>query len=403
MTSRERVLTALNHSESDRVPIDLGGMRSTGIHAIAYKKLKEYIGVDDQTVKIYDVHQQLALVEKPVRERVHSDVVELKRLDGGFGSKINSWKERTIFPDGGGYLLPENFDFQVLPDGTRAIIKGGKVIAAMPSDGYYFDRKYFPLAGVQSKNEIDRVVSLKITTEELSFLRTQATELKSASDCAIIGSFGGNFLEAGHKFFGYREFMERMITDRPLVEYFLDKLLEEYLQNAELYLSSVGGLIDLIQLGDDYGSQESTQISPKIFRALFKPRLKKLCDFIHSEKPGVFVFLHSCGSVSSFITDFIEAGIQVLNPVQTNAKNMDPVTLKREFGKDIVFWGGGCDSQRVLPFGSLADVEEDVKRRLDVFAPGGGYVFASIHNIQPEIQPEKVLKLFDSALEYGEY
>ena len=401
MTSRERIIEALNHREADRVPVDLGGMRSTGIHAMAYRRLKEYMGLPDRPVKIFDVFQQLALVEEEVRRRVHSDVVELKRLDGGFNTRIDKWKEYDMFEDGGRYLLPDGFDSVTMPDGSRAIVREGRIVAIMPKGGFYFDGKHFPLADTHDRKAIDEAVRPGISDGEIAFLKDQLRELKSSTDCAVMGTFGGNFLEAGHSYFGYQEFMERMITDRPLVEYFLDRLLEKYTIELERYLFEVGGDIDLIQIGDDYGTQENTQISPRIFRSLFKPRLKALCDFIHSKRPGLFIFLHSCGSVYPFIGDFIEAGVQVLNPVQTNAKNMDPVRLKQEFGKDIVFWGGGCDTQHVLPFGTVEAVEEDVKRRIDVLAPGGGFVFASIHNIQMEISPEKILRLYETAFEYG--
>lgn len=401
MTSRERIVEAMNHREADRVPIDLGGMRSTGIHAIAYRKLKDHLAVTDRSVRIYDVFQQLALVEESVRERVHSDVVELKRLDGGYGTRIDEWIEYDMFGDGGRYLLPAGFDPVRMPDGSRAIIRDGRIVATMPDGGFFFDGKYFPLAGAEDRKAIDDEIRAGLSEREVTFLKDQLSELRSATDCAIMGAFGGNFLEAGHSYFGYQEFMEKMITDRPLVEYFLDRLLEKYLVELDVYLSEFGGDIDLIQIGDDYGTQENTQISPRIFRTLFKPRLKNLCDFIHSKRPGLFIFLHSCGSVYPFIGDFIDAGVQVLNPVQTNAKNMDPVRLKQEFGKDIVFWGGGCDTQHVLPFGTVEAVEEDVKRRIDVLAPGGGFVFASIHNIQMEISPEKILRLYETAFEYG--
>jgi len=201
--------------------------------------------------------------------------------------------------------------------------------------------------------------------------------------------------------FGYQEFMERLITDRSLMEFFLDRLLETYIVDLEKYLSNVGDDIDIIQIGDDYGTQENTAISPRIFRSVFKPRLKNLCDFIHIKKPDLFIFLHSCGSVYPFIPDFIEAGVQILNPVQTNAKNMEPERLKKEFGRDIVFWGGGCDTQHVLPFGTLKELEDDIRWRIDIFSPGGGFVFAPIHNIQAEVSPEKIFRLFECAYEYG--
>jgi uroporphyrinogen decarboxylase len=206
----------------------------------------------------------------------------------------------------------------------------------------------------------------------------------------------------GHRLFGYQEFMERLILNKSFIEYFLSKLEEKYLEEIERYLNRVGKYIDIIVLGDDYGTQEDLQISIEMFRQLFKPHLKALCDFIE-ERSDVYIFLHSCGAVSKLIPDLIDAGIQILNPVQTSAKGMSPELLKKKFGKDIVFWGGGCDTQRILPFGTLEEVENDVKKRINIFAPEGGFVFAAIHNIQKEVSPEKVLRLFDTVRDYGKY
>ncbi|RLL89159.1 hypothetical protein Y696_03630 [Mesotoga sp. H07pep.5.4] len=401
MTSRDRVLKTLKHCEPDRVPIDLGGMRSTGIHAKAYRRFVDYLGYRDLPVKVFDVHQMLASVDDEIRREVHSDSIELKRLNGGFGTRIDSWNGRDIFDDGSKYLFPDGFDPKVKEDGSLVIERDGVEVATMPRGGHYFDRSYFPLAHAGRKEEISALVMPRLTGEEIEFLKAQLTGIRESTDCAVIGAFGGNFLEAGHSMFGYQEFMERLITDRSLMEFFLDRLLETYLVDLEKYLSALGDDIDIIQIGDDYGIQENTAISPRIFRSIFKPRLKTLCDFIHRKKPDLFIFLHSCGSVYTFIPDFIEVGVQILNPVQTNAKNMEPERLKSEFGRDIVFWGGGCDTQHVLPFGTLKDLEDDIRRRIDIFSPGGGFVFSPIHNIQAEVPPEKIFRLFECAYEYG--
>ena len=401
MTSRDRVLKTLKHCEPDRVPIDLGGMRSTGIHAKAYRRFVDYLGYRDLPVKVFDVHQMLAFVDDEIRREVHSDAIELKRLNGGFETRIDSWNGRNIFDDGSRYLFPDGFDPKVKEDGSLVIERDGVEVATMPRGGHYFDRSYFPLAHAGRKEKISVLVLPRLTGEEIEFLKAQLTGIRESTDCAVIGAFGGNFLEAGHSMFGYQEFMERLITDRPLMEFFLDRLLETYLVDLEKYLSALGDDIDIIQIGDDYGTQENTAISPRIFRSIFKPRLKTLCDFIHRKKPDLFIFLHSCGSVYTFIPDFIEVGVQILNPVQTNAKNMEPERLKSEFGRDIVFWGGGCDTQHVLPFGTLKDLEDDIRRRIDIFSPGGGFVFSPIHNIQAEVPPEKIFRLFECAYEYG--
>ncbi len=403
MTSRERILTTLNHREPDRIPIDLGGMRSTGIHAIAYKNLKEFLNCRNKKVKIYDVYQQLALVESDIRKRVHGDVVELKRLDGGFGTKINCWKRLQMFPDEGEYYVPKNFYPEVESDGSLIIINNNKVVASMPKGGYYFDCCYFPLSGVTETSGIDKALAEYITDEELDFLEEQAKKIRENTDCAIMGSFGGNFLEAGHGYFGYQEFMERIITDKTLIDYFLNKLEEKYLYDLEKYLNRVGKYLDIIVLGDDYGTQENAQISPKMFREMFKPHMKALCDFIKHKNENIRIFLHSCGSVIKLIPDFIDAGIEILNPVQTNARGMDPEVLKREFGEDLTFWGGGCDTQHILPFGTFDELKDDIRKREDIFAPGGGFVFSAIHNIQKEVPPEKIVLLYDSAYDFGIY
>ncbi|MBE3113149.1 MAG: methyltransferase, partial [Actinobacteria bacterium] len=304
--------------------------------------------------------------------------------------------------DGGEYYVPTDFNPKGLADGSLAIEIEGKIVALMPKGGYYFDSRYTPLANASERKEIDIILSNRITGEELDFLEAQAREIKNNTDCVILGSFGGNFMEMGHTLFGYQEFMERLILDKSFIEYFLSKLEEKYLEEIERYLSRVGKYIDIIILGDDYGTQEDLQISIEMFRQLFKPHLKALCDFI-KKRSDVYIFLHSCGAVSKLIPDLIDAGIQILNPVQTSAKGMSPELLKKKFGKDIVFWGGGCDTQRILPFGTLEEVENDVKKRIDIFAPEGGFVFAAVHNIQQEVSPEKCLRLFDTARDYGKY
>ena len=322
------------------------------------------------------------------------------RMDGYDVDEIIDFSDITL--DGGEYYVPTDFNPKVLADGSFAIEIEGKIVALMPKGGYYFDSRYAPLANASERKEIDIILSNRITDEELDFLEAQAREIKNNTDCAILGSFGGNFMEMGHMLFGYQEFMVSLILNKSFIEYFLSKLEEKYLEEIELYLNRVGKCIDIIVLGDDYGTQEGLQISLEMFRQLFKPHLKALCDFIE-KRSGVYIFLHSCGSVSKLIPDFIDAGIQILNPVQTSAKGMSPEFLKREFGKDIVFWGGGCDTQRILPFGTLEEVENDVKKRIDIFAPKGGFVFAAIHNIQQEVSPEKCLRLFDTARDYGKY
>jgi uroporphyrinogen decarboxylase len=266
----------------------------------------------------------------------------------------------------------------------------------MPADGLYYEFSYFPLADARTPSDIEKRGWPLISQEEVQFLKQQAERWRRETDKAILGAFGGNILESGQFDFGWGEFMVRLCADRKLIEYYLDRLVEWHLENLELYLSAVRDAIDIVQMGDDLGTQQGLQLSPEMYRQLIKPRHRKVYDYVH-EHSDVKVFLHSCGSIVEIIPDLIEIGVDILNPVQTTARGMEPETLKRRFGKEITFWGGGCDTQHVLPFGTVEDVKRDVEERLRIFAEGSGYVFTQIHNIQADIEPEKVVAMYETA------
>ncbi|MDP2897604.1 MAG: uroporphyrinogen decarboxylase family protein [bacterium] len=396
MNSRERVMAAIGHEEVDRLPIDFGAMRSTGIMAIAYNKLKKHLGFGHlPKTKVYDVMQQLAEPDLEVVDCLGGDVVQVHRLAPAFGAKVTEWRE-DILPDGSECLVPESFRPGTLENGDRVILDGGREIARMPAGGLYYEFSYFPLADARTPSDIKKRGWPLISQKEVLFLRQQAERWRRETDKAILGAFGGNILESGQFDFGWGEFMVRLYTDRKLIEYYLDRLAEWHLQNLELYLGAVGDEIDIIQMGDDLGTQQGLQLSPEMYRQLIKPRHRKVYEYVH-EHSDVKVFLHSCGSIVEIIPDLIEIGVDILNPVQTTARGMEPETLKRNFGKEITFWGGGCDTQHVLPFGTVKDVKRDVEERLRIFAEGSGYVFTQIHNIQADIAPEKVVAIYETA------
>jgi uroporphyrinogen decarboxylase len=400
MDSRERVMAAINHEPADRVPIDFGAMRSTGIMAIAYNRLKGHLGLEYlPKTKVYDVMQQLAEPDLEVVDYLGGDVVQVHRLAPAFGLKINLWAE-GILPDGSRCLFPAGFRPVVLPGGDRVITDGLHEIARMPANGVFYDLTYHPLKDARLTSDIDKMMWPAISPEEESFLKEQAARLRAETDKAILGEFGGNILESGQSHFGWGEFMTRLCTDRKLVEYYLDELVEVHLANLGIYLEAIGDTIDIIQMGDDLGTQHGLQISPEMYRQIIKPRHRKLYQFVH-ENSDAKVFLHSCGSIVEIIPDLIEIGVDILNPVQTTAAGMDPLTLKKNFGKAITFWGGGCDTQHVLPFGTVEDVRRDVQERLKIFTEGSGYVFTQIHNILAEVEPEKVVAMYLTAKEYN--
>jgi len=397
---RERVLSALNHQETDRIPIDFGAMRSTGIHFSAYVRLKKYLGFDPGRPKVYDLMQNLAEPEREIIEYFDADVVQLHRLYPSFGVSIDAWKE-GLFPDGEKCMFPKEFNPVVNEKGDREIIADGKAIARMPKDGFWFDFSYFPLDHASKKEDIDAFPFYQIGDREIKFLRNQIKELKvNYPDYAILGAYGGNVFEEGHYQFGYEEYLSLLLENPILAEYFNEKNVEFQLKNLKKYLDVVGDDIDIIQFGDDLGTQTAPYISPKLYRKIIKPYHLKLYETVHHLKPKLKVFLHSCGSIYEIIPDLIEIGVDILNPVQTTAANMDPIRLKTEFGKDLVFWGGGVETQKVMHFGTPEEVRKQVRERIDIFASGGGFVFTQIHNILPDIKPENIVAAYEETHNY---
>ncbi len=389
MTHRERVLCALQHEEPDKLPIDLGAMRSTGISAVAYNRLRKYLGLEVKNTRVFDPGQMLAEPEPDILERFGVDVVLLK----GY---IRGWRPGKL-PDGSPCFYPEEFKFVEREDGTWEALDGDRIVGRMPAGGYWFDGVYHPLADAQTPDDIDAYDFPTLSDEAVAYLERESKRLYEETDYAILGEFGGNLLEGGHGDFGYERFMELLLTDPDLVEYYLDRKLEAYMASLERYVQAVGDRVQIIQFGDDLGTQDGPAISPALYRRVFKPRHARMFQFVH-EHTSAYVFFHSCGSVYAFIPDLIEIGVDILNPVQISAKDMEPERLKREFGQHLTFWGGGCDTQWVLPRAPLDELRRHVANNIEVFRKGGGYVFNQVHNILQDVSPERIVAMFDTAL-----
>jgi len=396
MTHRERILCTLNHEQPDLMAIDFGAMRSTGINAVAYNRLRAHLGLPVKQTRVYDIFQQLAEPEMDILQRFGADVVQLHRRCPSFGVSLESWRE-DVLSDGSPCWLPAEFHPIVDSDGSLLVMENDRVIARRPYQGYWYDSVYHPLAEARTSDAIDRHLFSTISAAEQAYLKREAKRLDEETDYAILGEFGGNLLECGQGDFGYSRFMEMLVTERELTEYYLDKLVANHLANLEIYLACVGDRIQVIQLGDDLGTQEALQLSPRLYRELFKPRQEKLFRYIHAHS-RIKVFLHSCGAIYDILGDLAEIGLDIINPVQISSPNMSPLKLKKEFGKQLVFWGGGCDTQQVLPRASLAEIQRHVAENINAFAPGGGYVFTQVHNIQQEIAAERILALYEAAI-----
>jgi uroporphyrinogen decarboxylase len=398
MTSRERVLTTLQHKEPDRVPIDFGGMRSTGIMAIGYNHLKKHLGLESGETRVYDPGQQLAEPEKEILDLFEVDVVD---LNNSFGMRPEKWKDWNL-PDGSLGKMPVS-SYPVWENGEWVLKDGSRTRAHMPDGCLYFENCNQILGRVETTAEMRKIRwKTYFTDEDLREFEEKAKFLFENTDYAIMGGFGGNILECGQEVRGWDNFMVDLVSNRSFAEDLMDELVEMHLANLKAFLQSVGDHIQIIQMGDDMGTQETSQISLQMYRELVKPRHRKIYQYV-KEHSRLYVFLHSCGSIYNLIPDLIEIGVDILNPVQTSAAEMDPVRLKRKFGDRVTFWGGGCDTQLVLPYATPEEIEAHVKERIKIFAPGGGFVFTQVHNVQSNVPPENVVAMFNTVKKYRNY
>jgi uroporphyrinogen decarboxylase len=397
MTSRERVNKAVHHEEPDRLPIDFGGMASTGIMAIAYTRLKEHLGYSSGEIRIFDMAQQLAEVEPEVLSRFGVDVISLGNSLGEAPDEF--WKPWKL-PNSVDCKIPAGVDLR--PDeenGGWLIWENGLPMQRMSASSLYFSEAIHPLAGLTTPEELQYVPRPIISDEELKFLEMRAKALYENTEFAIMANFGGNILETGNSLRGFSRFMMDLAKGGAFLEDLIGGIVETQFSNLSLYLEAVGKYVQIIQFGDDLGMQDRPIMSRSMYQKYLMPGHQKLFQHVH-QNSNCSVFLHSCGSISPLIPDLITAGVDILNPVQTSAKNMDPQQLKSEFGDKLTFWGGGCDTQHVLPFATPAEVAQHVRDRIKIFAPGGGFVFNSIHNIQADVPPENIVAMFDAAQEF---
>ena len=373
MSPRERLLTSLRHEEPDRVPLDLGGLATT-IEAVPYDELKKYLGIKKEA-KLF------------LRDHVDPPEEVLDR----FGIDTRYVRIRP----------PRNFKVQIDPDNSYLDEWGTRW--KKPKSSLYWDPVDWPLKDATIEDletyrwpdphDPGRTEGLR---EEAKRLR-EKTEYAVIADTPVLGIFecGSICLR------GIERLMMDLILDKPFARALFDKLADVHIELYRQYLDAVGEYIDVIMVTDDLGGENGPLISPELYRELIKPAQKRLWQFI-KDNTGAYLFLHSCGSISKFIPDLIEIGVDILNPIQVAAKDMDTRRLKDEFGDKLIFWGG-IDTQRILPFGSPEDVESEVKKRIADMAPGGGYVLTAVHNIQAGVPPENICMMYDAARKYGAY
>lgn len=383
LTSEERVKLALQHKEPDRVPFDVGSTAVTGICAGAYKNLLFYLGMDGRKIQVWDIVQQLAEVDEDVCHRLKVDARGLMpNIIAGKQPEFTEDKSYTYFTDTWGIKW------------------------RMPKQrGYYYDMCGHPLKGEIDKERISNYAwPNPADFAYTSGLKEKAEKFKEKNKAIVVGSLGGGFFELGFWMRGFEDFYMDLAADPSTACYLMDKLLDIRMTYWELVLKELGYYTLIVMEGQDLGMQDSTIIAPEMYRKYVRPREKKLFSYIKRVAPGqVYIFFHTCGSVYDLIPDLIEAGIDILNPVQVSAAKMDTARLKKEFGKELTFWGGGIDTQYVLPHGTVQQVKDEVKRRVDDLAPGGGFIFGTVHNIQNDVPPENIMTMWETLQEYGVY
>jgi len=355
------------------------------------------MGITGGQTRVCDVGQQLAEPELEILNRFESDVIS---LGNSMGQNSENWKEWAL-PDGSPGFLHHIF-YPLKRNDEWFFLDGDRVTSRMPPGCLYFEPCNPPLEHASTARDIKNHSWYYITDEDLKIIEQKAKQLAEETEFAIMGSFGGNILETGQGLRGWSNFMMDLAMQESFVEDLMDKMVEVHLTNLKGFLQAVGDNIQIIQMGDDLGTQNAPQISVEMYRKMIKPRHKQIYEYV-KQHSNLFVFLHSCGSIYDLIPDLIEAGIDILNPVQTSADNMDPVQLKAEFGDKITFWGGGVDTQQVLPQDTPDEVAEQVKERVKIFAPGGGFIFTQVHNIQANVPPENIVAAYDTVKAVRKY
>jgi uroporphyrinogen decarboxylase len=406
MNSRDRVLAALNHQETERVPIDLSGYRSSGISAIAYPRLRAHLGLEPRRVRVWDIQQQLAIVDDDVLDRFEVDTVELGR---GFALDDADWVDWTL-PDGSPCQVPAWTAPERLEDRWVLRSKTGRVIGQMPDGALYFESAHFPWA---AESEPDHSTLEEAMGECMWNIPTApgplveggdgdrllvegARRLREGTDRAVLGVFGCNLLEWGQFLYRNDNFLALLAAEPDRAHDLLERLTEVHMRSLEKYLGLVGPYIDVIVFNDDLGMQTGPQISPRMYREFFKPRHGRLWHRA-KELADVKVMLHSCGGIRLLLPDLIEAGLDAVNPVQISCKGMEAEGLKRDFGKDITFWGGGCDTQWLLSHGTPEAISRHVTEQVEVLRKGGGFVFQQVHNILADVPAENIVAMLDTA------
>jgi hypothetical protein len=418
MNSRQRVALALDHQETDRIPLDLGASATSGMHASSVYLLRQALKLDPPgtPVKVIEPYQMLGEIALDLVDAIGVDVLPLVSPRNFFGFRNEGWKPWTFF-DGTPLLVPEAFNTSPEPDGSILMYPEGDHSAPpsgkIPQDGFYFDTLIRqPPIDEDLLNPEDNLQEFDLISQaDLEYFAAEAERLYTTTDKAILGNFGGTsfgdialvpvpWVKHPRGIRDVEEWYMSTVSRKKYVFDVFERQCEIALLNLEKIYEVVGDRVAAVFVtGTDFGAQNTSFISPKAYRQLFKPFHVQVNAWIHANTHWKS-FIHSCGSIVSLLPDMIEAGFEILNPVQTSAAGMDPQALKQLFGEQLTFWGGGIDTQRTLPFGTPEQVRTEVWERMRIFGRGGGFVFNSIHNVQARVPSENLIALYQAVADF---
>jgi len=411
VTPVKRLKTTLNHQQPDRVCIDFGATMCTGISVVAVAKLRKALFDDDSPVKVVEPYQMLGEIDEGLRRAIGADVLPVLPPKTLFGFENTDWKPFRLF-DGTEVLVPGKFNvtpdekggWLIYPEGDTAAAPSGR----MPQYGFYFDAtdRQGPIDedSLNVEDNLEEFAPLDAATvDRLAAEARKAAERGMGAVLSVPGTGFGDialvpamWLKQPRGIRGVQEWYMSTLARRDYVYAVFEKQCEVALANLAVLAKAVGDNVQAAFItGTDFGTQQGCFIAPQAYRDLYQPFHKQVNGFIHKHTNWK-TLIHSCGSVIELIPDFIEAGFDILNPVQCSAAGMDPAKLKREFGNDIVFWGGGVDTQKTMPFGTPEEVYKEVKERIEIFNDGGGFVFNAIHNLQANSPVENMLAMLQA-------
>jgi uroporphyrinogen decarboxylase len=400
MTSRERVIAAIERRDLDRVPVDLGGTPASNILAKPYHGLLNLLNIR-KPVRVADCMQMWVYVDAEVSERFHTDVVSLWNLRDFLGVRrdrgLKDWVTATGIP----VRISSDFTPKKAEDGSYIYEVGGYVFR-LPRDGFYFDAVKSAYAWVETPGDVEKIEYPIMDDEEKKWLRESASRLRNETDKFIVGDIVGGWCDIVGPMLGNQKFYMDIITNKPMIHALFEKLNDVWMKRIDALVETVGDNIDAVIVYNDLGSNMTGLYKTETVREMVIPYIKRFYEHVRTVSHYHIIF-HTCGSVYQYLPDLIDAGVRILNPVQVGTKDMEPGRLKREFGKDLTFWGGAVDPQHVLAFGSPEEVTEQARQHTEIFKENGGFVFTQPHNIQSNVPPENVLALYEAGVEFGKY